>query len=345
MRWYPCPSWFRRRQQGAEELRQSREQLQAIIDNTPLLVYLKDLDGRFTLVNRRFEDLLGSPGETLVGKTGEEFMPSGVAESHRLNDRTVEATRAPATFEECTEEVDGTHFYLSTKFPFFGAGGEVTAVCGISTDITELKRSEARLAESNVRLEIMVKDITRVMGRVVEARDPYTQGHEVRVAQLAMLLAGEMGLSEDAIVGVEMTAMVHDIGKLAVPAEILSKPGALTEQEFALVQCHSEAGYEILKGIDFAWPVAISVLQHHERMDGTGYPQGLRGEDICLTARILAVADVVEAMSSHRPYRAALGLQAAVAEIFGHPEKYDSDVATACRRLYESGQIVWEQFS
>jgi PAS domain S-box-containing protein len=333
------------RQQAAEELRQSQEQLQAIIDNTPLLVFVKDLDGRFTLVNRKFEDLLGSPGETLVGKMGEEFQAFGQAEAHRLNDLVVAEQRAPTTFEEMNEAPDGAHFYLSTKFPLFGADGEVTAVCGISTDITELKDSAMKLAVSNARLETMVKDITQVMGRVVETRDPYTQGHEVRVAQLAMLLAGEMGLSEDAIAGVEMASMVHDIGKLAVPAEILSKPGALTEQEYALVQCHSAAGYEILKGIDFPWPVAISVLQHHERMDGSGYPKALRGQEICLTARILAVADVVEAMSSHRPYRAALGLEAAVAEIFEHPEKYDPSVTTACRRLYESGRIVWEQFA
>ena len=180
-----------------------------------------------------------------------------------------------------------------------------------------------------------------MMGRVVEARDPYTSGHEVRVAQLAILLAQEMGLSKDAIEGIEMAAVVHDIGKIAVPAEILSKPGKLTDVEFALVQCHAAAGYEILKGIHFPWPVAIAVLQHHERMDGSGYPYGIRGDEISISARILSVADVVEAMSSHRPYRPALGVDAAVAELRAHSGKYDADVVDACVKLHDSGRIVW----
>ena len=330
------------REQSAEALRQSHERLQSIIDNTPLLVYVKDMDGRYELVNRKFEDLLGCPGETLVGKMGEEFMPTELVKAHLANDRGVIESRKPMSFDEANEEPDGTHSYLSTKFPLFGADGEIVGICGISTDITELKRAEQGLIASNSRLERMVFDITQAMGRVVEVRDPYTKGHEVRVAQLAMLLAEEMGLSNDEIAGVEMAGVVHDIGKLAVPAEILSKPGALSELEFALVKTHAKAGYDILKGIDFPWPVADAVLQHHERMDGSGYPEGLHGADICATARILAVADVVEAMSSHRPYRPALGVEAAVAEIAGHSERYDPDVVMACLKLHESGRIVWQ---
>jgi HD-GYP domain-containing protein (c-di-GMP phosphodiesterase class II) len=138
-----------------------------------------------------------------------------------------------------------------------------------------------------------------------------------------------------------MSALVHDIGKLSVPAEILNKPGVLSANEFALIRQHPTAGFEILKDIAFPWPVAESVLQHHERMDGSGYPQGLLGDDICRTARILAVADAVEAMSSHRPYRPGLGIDAAIAEITDHPAKYDPDVVAACLRLHESGLIAW----
>jgi len=148
-------------------------------------------------------------------------------------------------------------------------------------------------------------------------------------------------MSTDEVTEIEVASLVHDIGKLAVPAEILSRPGALSEEEFALMRVHTTSGFMILKDT-FPWPVAQAVLQHHERMDGSGYPKGLPCDDICAAARIIAVADVVEAMSSHRPYRPALGIDAAMAEIAAHGERYDPDVVTACLNLYESGSIVWE---
>jgi PAS domain S-box-containing protein/putative nucleotidyltransferase with HDIG domain len=214
-------------------------------------------------------------------------------------------------------------------------------ILSVGTDITQLKRAEQELIEGNARLEEMVYDVAEAMGRIVEVRDPYTQGHEVRVAKLAKLIAGDMGLSPDEIAGVEMTAVVHDIGKLSVPAEILNKPGTLSELEFMLIRQHPHFGYEILKDIAFPWNVAEAVQQHHERMDGSGYPDGLKGDEICLSARILAVADVIEAMASHRPYRPALGVDAAVAEIVAHRQQYDPAVVDSVVRLYDAGRIVW----
>jgi putative nucleotidyltransferase with HDIG domain len=198
---------------------------------------------------------------------------------------------------------------------------------------------EERLVASHLQLEGMVRDVVEAMGRIVETRDPYTQGHEQRVAELAKRIAVRMGLAQRDVDAVELAGLLHDIGKLCVPAEILTKPGGLSPSEFNLVKEHSSKGYEILKDIAFPWPIADIVLQHHERMDGSGYPRGSKGEDILVLARILAVADVVEAMASHRPYRAALGLDQALAEIASNSAAYDADVVRACLDLYEDGRI------
>jgi integral membrane sensor domain MASE1 len=204
---------------------------------------------------------------------------------------------------------------------------------------TAATKDSARLLEGTRQLERLVEEVVETMGKVVEARDPYTQGHETGVAKLSNQIAREMGLPGDLARAIEMAALVHDIGKLSVPSEILTKPGKLTVAEFSLIKQHPQAGFDILKDIEFGWPIADVALHHHERLDGSGYPQGLRGEEISVAARVVAVADVVDAMASHRPYRPALGLDTAVAEIRDHPEKYDSEASAACLRLYETGLI------
>jgi HD-GYP domain-containing protein (c-di-GMP phosphodiesterase class II) len=199
---------------------------------------------------------------------------------------------------------------------------------GIIEDITNRKQAVEKIRKA---LEETIHAITVT----VETRDPYTAGHQRRVADLARAIATEMNLSVDQIDGIRMTAAIHDLGKISVPAEILSKPTKLTNLEFSLIKIHSQSGYDILKDIEFPWPVADVVLQHHERMNGSGYPNGLTGDNILLESRILAVADVVESMASHRPYRAALGIETALEEI----EKnkgilYDNTVADACLKLF-----------
>ncbi|MGR9117566.1 MAG: HD domain-containing phosphohydrolase, partial [Gammaproteobacteria bacterium] len=176
------------------------------------------------------------------------------------------------------------------------------------------------------------------IARAVEARDPYTAGHQRRVAELACAIAGQMGLDEERVEGIRMGGTIHDIGKIQVPSEILTKPTRLTEIEYQIIKEHPRVGYEILKDIHFPWPVAEIARQHHERMDGSGYPQGLKGDDICLEARIVAVADVVEAMSSYRPYRPGLGIEAALAEIRKTSGTfYDAQVVDACLALFAGG--------
>ena len=180
-----------------------------------------------------------------------------------------------------------------------------------------------------------LEDFIKAIANTVEMRDPYTAGHQRRVADLAVAIAREMGLAEEAIHGIKLAATVHDLGKINIPAEILAKPTKLTDIEFLLVKNHVQAGHDIVKGIKFPWPIATTVSQHHERLDGTGYPLGLKEGQIRLESRIMAVADVVEAMASHRPYRAALGIDIALKEIErGRGTAYDSEVVTSCMRLF-----------
>lgn len=197
-----------------------------------------------------------------------------------------------------------------------------------------LKESYRQLQQSQRKLEQTVIGVIDLISRTVEARDQYTAGHEHMVAILAGAIAEEMGLSADIIKGLTLAAGIHDLGKIAVPAEILSKPGKLNDLEFELVKMHPQTGYDILKHIEFPWRIAEMVYQHHERLDGSGYPRGLKGDDILLEARIISVADVVEAMMSHRPYRPSLGIDRALEEIESNKGLlYDTDVVDACLRL------------
>ncbi len=189
------------------------------------------------------------------------------------------------------------------------------------------------------RLRTSLEDALQAIAATVEMRDPYTAGHQRRVAQLAVEIAQVMGLPEEQMHCIRLASIVHDLGKIHIPAEILSKPSRLSDIEFSLIKTHPQAGHDILAGIDFPWPIAQTVLQHHERLDGSGYPQRLKGDAIITEARILAVADVVEAMSSHRPYRPSLGIEAALEEIERYRNtRYDASVVEACLRLFRERQ-------
>ena len=204
------------------------------------------------------------------------------------------------------------------------------------------QRSE-ELVESYKKLQQTFDAIIKTMTKVVEFRDPYTAGHQERVSKLAVAIAQQMGLDEHTIEGIRLAGMVHDIGKIYVPAEILTKPGKLSSVEFMLIKNHSSAGYEILKSIDFPWDIAKIVRQHHERLDGSGYPDGLSADEITLEAKIIAVADVVEAISSHRPYRAALGIEIAMDEIKKNAGKlYDKSIVAVCTELFEKNNFNWQ---
>lgn len=299
-----------------------------------------DTDGRpvdwvYLQVNEAFGELTGLTD--VAGRHVWEILPGLEKTNPELfvTYGEVASTGTAAVIESQVPSL-GMTLGISVTSP---ARGEFIAVF---EDVSERINHIRELAASNERLERMVYDVAAAMGSVVETRDPYTQGHEVRVADLGRRIAAEMGLSDDAVDEISMVALLHDIGKLRVPAEILTKPGQLSEAEFALIREHPDQGFEILRHIEFPWPVAEIARQHHERMDGSGYPRGLKGEDILLPARILAVADVVEAMASHRPYRPAVGLEQAMSEVSSHPDCYDSQVVAACLRLHRRGDTGLE---
>jgi PAS domain S-box-containing protein/putative nucleotidyltransferase with HDIG domain len=201
-------------------------------------------------------------------------------------------------------------------------------------DVSTRRQAEQELQESWAKLQRALKGTIEAISITIEMRDPYTAGHQRRVAHLAEAIATKMNLPTTKIEGIKFAAQIHDIGKIYVPAEILSKPTKLTELEYTIIKTHPQAGYEILKNIEFPWPIADIVLQHHERLDGSGYPAGLKDGEILLEARILAVADVVEAMSSHRPYRPSFGLDKAMEEINLNSEiLYDPQAVAACQQL------------
>jgi putative nucleotidyltransferase with HDIG domain len=211
-------------------------------------------------------------------------------------------------------------------------------------DITARFQAQEERRQRYEQVLRTIRGVARAIATVVEIRDPYTAGHQRRVSQLAVAIAREMGLPRERIEGLRVAALLHDIGKVRVPSDILNKPGSLAGPERAIIQTHPEEGYRILKEIDFPWPVAEIVLQHHERLDGSGYPQGLKGEEILLEARILAVADVVEAMSCHRPYRPALGIDKALEEILKKKGVlYDPKVVDACLALFAEQGFAFEK--
>jgi putative two-component system response regulator len=200
----------------------------------------------------------------------------------------------------------------------------------------EVESRTKELLDSVERTRTVLGAVIRAMAAAVETRDPYTAGHQRRVSDLARSIGSEMKLDRDVVDGLRMAAAIHDVGKISVPAEILSKPGKLTGLEFSLIQSHPESGYEILKDIDFPRPVARIVLEHHERINGSGYPNGTSGDELLTESKILAVADVVESMASHRPYRPSLGINAALEEISKNSGiLYDQDVVEACLRLFK----------
>jgi len=285
------------------------------------------------VVNRKKIDILYSENE--AKKEMEKIRTQLFNKKKNINCKIKELTK------------NGRKLWVNMNLtPRFDEKGNIIGVLGIGEDITERKRAEGGLKHSLRRLRKALMGIINVMELIVEARDPYTAGHQRRVANLALLIAKEMKLSAEQINGLQLAGIVHDIGKISIPAEILSKPGKLNEIQFNMVKTHPQVGHDILKNIEFPWPIAQITLQHHERINGSGYPSGLEGGEVLLESKILAVADVVEAMASHRPYRAALGIDKALEEI---KEKrnviYDDKVVEACLYLFKVKGIEMDKMT
>ena len=207
----------------------------------------------------------------------------------------------------------------------------------LKIEIDNGKRMQLELLDSFENLKKVMNSTVQAITTTIEKRDPYTSGHQQRVADLSRVIAREIGFSKNEIEGIYIAAAIHDIGKISLPAEILSKPIPLSDIEISLIQAHSQTGYDILKGIDFPWPIAEIVLQHHERLDGSGYPRGLLGDDILIAARIIGVADVVETMASHRPYRPSIGIDKALEEITQNKGVlYDPLVVDVCLEIFNT---------
>ena len=305
----------------------------AALDSLTALFYMFDDQGRFIRWNEYFSAITGYSGEELARMTPLDV----VVESEReLLKRTMEKV---LTTKHVSAELsilckDGSvkpHFLTGNLIDFENK----KCVIGMGIDITERRKTEAKLQQTLDSLRNAVGATVQVLVSAVEARDPYTAGHQSRVAHLACAIAVEMGLVQDKIEGIRLAGSIHDIGKLSVPAEILTRPSKLTNIEFAMIKEHSQNGYEMLKHVESSWPLAEMVYQHHERMNGSGYPRNLKGDEILIEARILAVADVVEAMASHRPYRPSLGVDAALEEIENNKGiLYEDAVAMACLKLF-----------
>jgi PAS domain S-box-containing protein/putative nucleotidyltransferase with HDIG domain len=325
------------RKKELEKIKEISERYRTLFDRSMDCVYLHNLEGRFIDANRAALNLLGYTIEEITSLNFASLLsPDQIPKALRVMEEIKNVGFQKDVSEFRLRNKNGEDRYVETNSSLFYHEGKPYAIQGIARDITQRKETEKELYRT---LEILRKThgaTIQAINRIVENRDPYTAGHQIRVADLSRAIATEMGLSRDSRDGIRIAAQLHDLGKLSVPSEILSKPGKLTEDEFRLIKEHPKVAYEILSNIEFPWPVADIILQHHERMNGSGYPQGLSGDDILIEARILGVADVVEAMVSHRPYRPARKLEDALNEISQKSGVlYDPKVAEVCLKLFK----------
>lgn len=330
-------------QRVEEEIRQLRNSNGGIVQSMTEGVVVEDAEGYLTFVNPAAAGLLGYSPEELLGRHWTAIVPpdqhpsvqaAGERHLHGEVDR----------YELQLVRKDGTQVAVLVSGRPRIEEGRFAGTLATFTDITEHKQVEKELQQSLDRLRRTFDETVHALASAIKARNPYADGHQRRVTQLACAIAREMGLPDEQIEGISVAGLIHDLGKINVPFEILSNPDGLSEFEFGMIKNHPQIGYDILKTVEFPWPVAEIVLQHHERLDGSGYPQGLAGEEIMLEARIMGVADVVDAMAAHQPYRSALGLYKALEEILqNRGVLYDPGAVGACLKLFKQKGFKFEQ--
>jgi PAS domain S-box-containing protein/putative nucleotidyltransferase with HDIG domain len=320
-----------------EKLLESEEKYRTILEDMEDVYFEVDIKGNIAFVNPSSCKKSGYAKEELLGMSFKQIsVPDGIERVMQYFGEIFQTGKTGKPFIWNLKKKNGELGFFELVVSLIrDKQGSPTGFRGIGRDITERKQADEKLQQT---LDILRKSIgvtIQVMVSAIEVRDPYTAGHQKRVADLARSIATEMGLNKDKIEGIRMAGAIHDIGKLAIPSEILAKPTKLTNIEFSLIKEHSRSGYEMLKNVESPWPLAQIVYQHHERINGSGYPRNLKGDEIIIEARIMAVADVVEAMASHRPYRPGLGLEVALEEIEKNKGiTYDNTVADACLRLF-----------
>lgn len=321
------------RKKVEEAVHASEEKFRTLFNSAGDAIFIHDLDGKILEVNQVACERLGYDKKKILDMTLADI--DRPKQSAAIPKRIEELNqRGHIFFETAHQHKNGTVIPIELSSRIIDYEGKPVAL-SIARDITERKLAEEERKQSFERLRQALEETVNALASAVEMRDPYTAGHQHRVTSLAVAIAEEMGLSEDRIEGIRMAGVIHDVGKIRVPAEILSWPGQLTEIDFNLIKTHPQVGYDILKRIELPYQVTKIMLQHHERMDGSGYPEGLKGEEILMEARILAVADVVEAMASHRPYRAALGIEKALEEIsMNRGILYEPKAVDACLKLF-----------
>jgi len=325
------------RKQAEYTIRESEEKYRTILEDMDDVYFEVDIKGNITFVNPSSCKMSGYSEEELIGMPFKKISALGDIEKvmQYFGEIFLTGKTGKPFLWNLVKKNGEQGFFEIVVFLIRDKQGKPIGFRGIGRDVTERRKAEAVLQQTLERLRKAFGTTVQVMVSAVEARDPYTAGHQLRTANLARAIATEMGLPQEKIEGIRMAGFIHDIGKLSVPAEILTKPTKLTELEFSMIKEHAQKGYEMLKDVESPWPLAQIVYQHHERMDGSGYPRKLQGDDIIIEARIMAVADVVEAMASYRPYRPALGIETALEEIEKNRGMfYDADAVDACLRLF-----------
>jgi len=339
------------RKLAEEALRKSEAQYRLLAEHTTDVLRLLDMNLKTTYLSPSAEKLRGFTLQEMVEMPlDRQLTPESLRTAYAVFSEEIPKVESDPGYDPIfTRDLeyyckDGTTIWTESKFSLIrDENGKPVSILAEARDISERKQAEEKLAKSYESLKKTLNDAIDTMVKIVETRDPYTSGHQQKVADLATAIAREMKLEDTRIDQLRMAAIIHDIGKMYVPSDILSKPGKLADIELSLIRTHAQNGYDIVKGMDFPGAVAETVLQHHERLDGSGYPNQLKSEDTLLEAKILAVADVVEAMSSHRPYRPALGIDKALEEISKNKGKlYDPDVADACLELFSSGRFEFK---
>jgi PAS domain S-box-containing protein len=302
------------RKQAERALLESEEKYRLVVENAKESIIITQ-DMKLVFVNNAAISMVGYSKEILTLKSFTDFIhpdDRNMVVDHHI--KRIKGEEVPPVYSFRVIGQDGTVIWCELNAAVIQWKGK-PATLNFLNNITERRKSEEELKQTLESLRKSIGATIQTMVSAVEMRDPYTAGHQLRVADLACSIAAEIGLPQDKIDGIRMAGSIHDIGKLSIPAEILSKPTKLTDIEFSLIKEHSRSGYEMLKDVESPWPLAQIVYQHHERMNGSGYPRNLKGKEILIEARIMAVADVVEAMASHRPYRPGLGIEVALEEI------------------------------